>query len=61
MQNYYKINNKDLSYFCLNMKWAYLLFIKLYPLVAWLISPFNQKAALWVSGRKNLLENIKKN
>lgn len=60
MQNYYKINNKDLSYFCLNMKWAYLLFIKLYPLVAWLISPFNQKAALWVSGRKNLLENIKK-
>lgn len=59
MQNYYKINNKDLSYFCSIMKWAYLVFIKLYPLIAWLISPFNRKAALWVSGRKNLLEKIR--
>lgn len=59
MQNYYKINNKDLSYFCSNMKWAYLVFIKLYPLIAWFISPFNQKASLWVNGRKNLLEKIR--
>lgn len=58
MQNYYKINNKDLSYFCTYMKWAYLLFIRLYPLIARLISPFNRKAALWVNGRKNLLEKI---
>lgn len=58
MQNYYKINNKDLSYFCYYMKWAYLLFIRLYPLIARLISPFNRKAALWVNGRKNLLEKI---
>lgn len=59
MQNYYKINNKDLSYFCSYMKWAYLLFIRFYPLIARLISPFNRKAALWVNGRKNLLEKIR--
>lgn len=41
------------------MKWAYLLFIRLYPLIAWLISPFNRKAALWVNGRKNLPEKIR--
>lgn len=41
------------------MKWAYFLFTRLYPLIAWLISPFNRKAALWVDGRKNLLEKFR--
>lgn len=36
----------------------YFAFIKLYPFVAKLISPFNNKAALWVNGRRNLLEEI---
>lgn len=41
------------------MKWAYFIFIRLYPLVAKLLSPFNSKAALWVNGRKGLLKHIK--
>jgi len=41
------------------MKWAYFLFIWLYPLVAKLLAPFNPKAALWVNGRKRLLLRIK--
>ncbi len=36
----------------------YIVFIKLYPLVARLIAPFNSKAALWVKGRKNILQQI---
>lgn len=41
------------------MKWAYLLFIRLYPLLAKLLAPFNSKAALWVKGRKGLIQQIK--
>lgn len=41
------------------MKWAYFLFVWLYPLMARLLAPFNSKAALWVEGRKNLLHKIK--
>ena len=39
-------------------KFFYILFIKLYPLVAAIISPFNQKAKLWLAGRKNIFEKI---
>jgi 3-deoxy-D-manno-octulosonic-acid transferase len=39
-------------------KYLYLLFIYLYPRVAKLISPFSQKARLWVEGRKHILDNI---
>ncbi|HYJ62420.1 MAG TPA: glycosyltransferase N-terminal domain-containing protein, partial [Parafilimonas sp.] len=39
-------------------KIGYILFIKLYPFVAKILSPFNSKAALWVNGRKNILHNI---
>ncbi|WP_204323114.1 glycosyltransferase N-terminal domain-containing protein, partial [Streptococcus pneumoniae] len=35
-----------------NMRLFYQLFIKLYPLIIRLISPFNKKAQKWVSGRK---------
>ena len=42
------------------MKWAYFLFIRLYPLLAKLLAPFNSKAALWVKGRKGLIQHIKK-
>ncbi len=41
------------------MKWAYLIFIRLYPLIARLLAPINPKAALWVNGRKGLLQRIK--
>lgn len=40
-------------------KFFYILFIKLYVFIAKLIAPFNYKAALWVKGRKNILNNIK--
>jgi 3-deoxy-D-manno-octulosonic-acid transferase len=40
------------------MKWAYFLFVRLYPLMARLLAPFNTKAALWVKGRKKLLQRI---
>jgi 3-deoxy-D-manno-octulosonic-acid transferase len=40
------------------MKWAYFLFIRLYPLMAKLLAPFNSKAALWVKGRKGLIAHI---
>jgi 3-deoxy-D-manno-octulosonic-acid transferase len=39
-------------------KLIYLLFIKLYPLGARLLSLFNKKAALWVKGRKNIMDHI---
>jgi len=39
-------------------KLFYLLFIKLYPLGARIISPFNIKARLWVKGRKNIMDHI---
>lgn len=38
----------------------YYLAIKLYGLVLLLISPFHKKAKLWVDGRKNIFEKIKK-
>lgn len=40
-------------------KFLYIIFIKLYPVAAVLISPFNNKARLWLAGRKNILEKIK--
>ncbi|MFT4153470.1 3-deoxy-D-manno-octulosonic acid transferase [Parafilimonas sp.] len=36
----------------------YNIFIKLYPPGAALISPFNEKARLWVKGRKNVFDKI---
>lgn len=38
----------------------YSIFIRLYPLAIWLASPFNQKAKLWIAGRKNIFEELKK-
>lgn len=37
----------------------YIIFIKLYPAIAKILSLFNIKAALWVKGRKNILNQIK--
>ncbi|HEX5150701.1 MAG TPA: glycosyltransferase N-terminal domain-containing protein [Parafilimonas sp.] len=39
-------------------KLFYILSIKLYPLLMRLISPFNEKARLWVKGRKNIFQQI---
>jgi len=40
-------------------KFFYILFIKLYPVIAALTSPVNNKARLWLKGRKNIFRNIK--
>ena len=40
------------------MKFLYHLFITVYPLIAKLISPKNEKAKLWVAGRKNIFEQL---
>ncbi len=37
----------------------YLLFLRLYPAIATLISPFNPKAKKWIDGRKDILLKIK--
>ncbi len=42
------------------MKLFYSVFIRLYPLVIWLASPFNQKAKLWMAGRKNIFSELEK-
>jgi 3-deoxy-D-manno-octulosonic-acid transferase len=39
-------------------KFFYITFIKLYPLVLKLLSPFNNKGALWVKGRKDIFKKI---
>jgi 3-deoxy-D-manno-octulosonic-acid transferase len=39
-------------------KFFYIVFIRLYPVVATLLSPFNAKAAFWVNGRKNIFKKI---
>jgi 3-deoxy-D-manno-octulosonic-acid transferase len=39
-------------------KIGYILFIRLYPVIAGILSPFNKKAALWLKGRKNILHKI---
>jgi 3-deoxy-D-manno-octulosonic-acid transferase len=39
-------------------KLIYLLVINLYPLAARLLYPFNKKAALWVKGRKHVMDHI---
>jgi 3-deoxy-D-manno-octulosonic-acid transferase len=39
-------------------KFFYIIFIKLYPLVAWLLSPINEKARFWIRGRKNIFQQI---
>ncbi len=39
-------------------KFFYNVFIRLYPLAAAIISPFNEKARLWTNGRKTILKNI---
>lgn len=36
----------------------YITFLKLYSLAAFIISPFNEKAALWIKGRKNIFKSI---
>ena len=36
----------------------YIIFIKLYPIVCAVISPVNNKAALWVKGRKDIFKKI---
>ena len=36
----------------------YIIFLKLYRLAAFLISPFNEKAALWIKGRKDIFNSI---
>lgn len=38
----------------------YNIFIRLYPVIAFLIAPFNNKAKLWLKGRINLLSTIEK-
>lgn len=40
-------------------KLIYLFFIKLYPLVIKLVSPFNKKARLWINGRKNIFTQLR--
>ena len=40
-------------------KLGYILFIKLYPFIAKILSSFNSKTALWIKGRKNILNKIK--
>lgn len=42
------------------MKILYNIFIFLYPKVAWVISGGNQKASLWIAGRKNIFSSLKK-
>lgn len=44
--------------FLLNMQWIYLIAVKLYSFLIWLVSPFNTKAALWIKGRKKNFETI---
>ena len=39
-------------------KFFYNIFIRLYPLAAAIISPFNEKAMLWINGRKTILKHI---
>ena len=39
-------------------KFFYIIFIKVYPLIAALLSPFNNKAKLWLKGRRKIFENI---
>jgi 3-deoxy-D-manno-octulosonic-acid transferase len=39
-------------------KFLYILFTKLYPVGARLLFPFNKKAALWVKGRKHVMDHI---
>ena len=36
----------------------YIIFVRLYPVAAALISPFNEKAALWIKGRKDIFSKI---
>ena len=36
----------------------YIIFIKLYPVICAIISPVNDKARLWVNGRKGVFKNI---
>lgn len=38
----------------------YILFTRLYPLAINLTSPFNQKAKLWIKGRKGVFEEMKR-
>ncbi|MBN8838229.1 MAG: 3-deoxy-D-manno-octulosonic acid transferase [Sphingobacteriia bacterium] len=41
------------------MKLLYNLFIFLYPKIAFIISPFNQKAGLWIKGRIGLFRKLR--
>lgn len=44
--------------FLLSMQWIYLIAVKLYSFLIWLVSPCNTKAALWIKGRKRIFETI---
>ncbi len=44
--------------FLLSMQWIYLIAVKLYSFLIWSISLFNNKAALWIKGRKRIFEKI---
>jgi 3-deoxy-D-manno-octulosonic-acid transferase len=39
-------------------KLFYILFVKLYPVAAAVLSPFNYKAKLWLEGRRNIFNTI---
>jgi 3-deoxy-D-manno-octulosonic-acid transferase len=39
-------------------KFFYIIFIKVYPLIAAVLSPFNNKAKLWLKGRQNIFKKI---
>src|SRR5436190_19660818 len=39
-------------------KLFYIIFIRIYPLIAALLSPFNNKARLWLKGRGKIFEKI---
>ncbi|MEP6683971.1 MAG: glycosyltransferase N-terminal domain-containing protein [Parafilimonas sp.] len=39
-------------------KFFYIIFINIYPLIAMLLSPFNNKAKLWLEGRRKIFEKI---
>lgn len=39
-------------------KLIYIIYVRLYPVIAALVAPLSNKAKLWLTGRKNIFENI---
>ncbi|MBS1744861.1 MAG: 3-deoxy-D-manno-octulosonic acid transferase [Bacteroidetes bacterium] len=39
-------------------KLIYIIYVRLYPVIAALVSPLSNKAKLWLTGRRNIFENI---